>query len=69
MKDMAPEMLLQEKDLCGKPLGMYSFGVLLYEMVFGTNPFVSLGGKEQCASALPQPSDIFLLSAQIDCQG
>lgn len=51
---MAPEMLMEEKELYGPPLDIYSFGVMLYEMVLGEHPFLKLGGKSNCTKQTNQ---------------
>ena len=39
---MGPEMI--EGMTYSKPLDIYSFGIILYEMVFGSNPFARMNG-------------------------
>lgn len=52
--DMSPEMI--EGATYSQPLDIYSFGIILYEMVFGSNPFSKMNGasasKWLCESSL-----------------
>ena len=42
---MAPEMMLEEKDKYGTPLDIYCYGMVLYELLFGANPFREQSGS------------------------